>query len=54
MAAPADRIAKRLSLEEWRWRHDALELQRVAPADRRVKAREDLRNTPADRIAVRT
>lgn len=54
MNAPADRIAKRISVEEWHARYDALDLLRTTPADRRVKAREDMRNAPADRIAVRT
>lgn len=54
MDAPADRIAKRISVEEWRARYDALDLLRSAPADRRVKGREDLRNAPGDRVAVRT
>lgn len=54
MDAPADRIAKRISNEESHARDDALDLLRSAPADRRVKAREDLRNPPADRIATRT
>lgn len=54
MDAPADRTAKRISIEEWFARYDALDLLRKAPADRRVKAREDLRGTPADRIAVRS
>jgi hypothetical protein len=53
MTTPADRTAKRISIEEWFARNDALDLLRTAPADRRMKAREDLRRTPADRVAVR-
>ncbi len=54
MNVPADRTDNRISIEEWFARCDALGLLRTAPADRRIKAREDLRCTPADRIAVRT
>jgi hypothetical protein len=50
MHAPADRTAKRLTIEEWFARYDALDL---------LKGRSDRRSLspspppPADRIAVR-
>ena len=49
-----DVIAQRISIEEWFARYDALDLLRRAPADRRIKARQDFRDAPADRTAVRT
>ncbi|HYD87972.1 MAG TPA: hypothetical protein VEA80_10890 [Vitreimonas sp.] len=48
--APADRTAKRLSVEEWFARYDGVDLVsgRTAPQEQRPQARP-----PADRIAVR-
>jgi hypothetical protein len=48
MKAPADRTAKRLSLQEWLARYDSLDLLKSFEA-RPAKAMQP----PADRIAVR-
>lgn len=51
MHAPADKIAKRISVEEWFARYDALDLlkPRNAPRARALSYEPP----PADRIAVR-
>jgi hypothetical protein len=48
MKAPADRTAKRISVEEWFARYDALDLLK-----RHQKPAQPQMHAPADRIAVR-
>jgi hypothetical protein len=50
MKAPADRTAKRLSIEEWFARYDSLDLFKRQQAEERVAK---AMFAPADRIAVR-
>jgi hypothetical protein len=49
MNAPADRTAKRISVQEWFARYDALDLLKRHPQPARPQM-----HAPADRIAVRT
>lgn len=52
MTAPADKTAKRLSVEEWLSRYDSLELM---PRKRASKTDSEKRMyAPADRVAVRS
>jgi hypothetical protein len=48
MNAPADRTAKRLSVEEWFARHDAIDLLK-----RQLQQRRASSPIPADRTALR-
>jgi hypothetical protein len=50
MHAPADRTAKRISVEEWFARYDAIDL--LKRAAQQPRERPQMR-APADRIAVR-
>lgn len=50
MKAPADRTAKRLSVQEWLARYDSLDLLK---AMQRPEADLKSMQAPADRIAVR-
>ncbi|MBL8545693.1 MAG: hypothetical protein JNL81_04475 [Hyphomonadaceae bacterium] len=49
MNAPADRTAKRISLQEWFARYDALDLLK-----RTQQTAQPLMRAPADRTALRT
>ncbi len=49
MNAPADRTAKRISVQEWFARYDALDLLK-----RSQQPAQPLMRTPADRTALRT
>lgn len=49
MNAPADRTAKRISVQEWLARHDALDLLK-----RNQQVTQPLMRAPADRTALRT
>jgi hypothetical protein len=52
MHAPADRTAKRISLEDWLARYDAVDLlPLLAKRQEKLPARMAI---PADRIVVRT
>lgn len=51
MHAPADKTAKRISLEEWFLRYDALDLLKPRNASRASAV--NYAPPPADRIAVR-
>jgi len=49
MKAPADRTAKRISVQEWFARYDAIDLLK-----RNQQPAQPLMSTPADRTALRT
>ncbi|MGD9980902.1 MAG: hypothetical protein AB7H66_08275 [Hyphomonadaceae bacterium] len=49
MNAPADRTAKRISVEEWFARHDAIDLLK-----RQLLQPQPVMRAPADRTALRT
>lgn len=52
MHTPADRTAKRISVQEWFVRSDAVELATAAVPTPRAPRRQ--MQPPADRVAVRT
>jgi hypothetical protein len=53
MQAPADKTVKRLSVEEWFARYDALDLLKAKQQQQHGDRKAQRTAPPADRIAVR-